>query len=54
MFAFKNGDFEDVEGIKFDMLDDDVDGTNAARARAAVERARMKRLAPAGNEVKNG
>jgi nitrogen fixation-related uncharacterized protein len=54
MFAFKNGDFEDVEGIKFDMLDDEVDGTNAARAKAAVEKARIKRLAPAGNEVKNG
>ncbi len=54
LWAFKNGDFEDVEGIKFDMLDDDLEGTNAARAKAAVERARAKRFAPAGNEVSNG
>jgi len=55
MFAFKNGDFEDVEGIKFDMLDDDENGTNAARAKAAVERARIKRLgAAAASEVNNG
>jgi len=41
MWAFKNGEFEDMEGSKFDMLDDEVDGTTAVRARAAVERARL-------------
>jgi cbb3-type cytochrome oxidase maturation protein len=42
LWAFKNGEFEDLEGTKFDMMDDDVDGALAAQARAAVERARLK------------
>lgn len=41
LWAFKNGEFEDIEGTKFDMMDDDFEGTNAARARALVEKARM-------------
>lgn len=42
-FAFKNGDFEDMEASKFDMLDDVEDGTEAAHARARFERARRER-----------
>ncbi len=42
MWAFKNGEFEDIEGTKFDMMDDELNGSNAARARAAVEKARLK------------
>ncbi|MBX9667527.1 MAG: cbb3-type cytochrome oxidase assembly protein CcoS [Candidatus Obscuribacterales bacterium] len=39
-WAFGNGEFEDLEGSKFDMLDDGDDNTLAQRAREAVERAR--------------
>ncbi|HEY9680181.1 MAG TPA: cbb3-type cytochrome oxidase assembly protein [Oculatellaceae cyanobacterium] len=42
LWAFKNGEFEDMESTKFDMMDDEVEGAMAARARAAVERARLK------------
>ncbi len=42
LWAFKNGEFEDMEGTKFDMMDDDLDGALSAQARAAVERARLK------------
>jgi nitrogen fixation-related uncharacterized protein len=42
LWAFKNGEFEDLEATKFDMMDDDVDGALAAQARAAVDRARLK------------
>jgi len=42
LWAFKNGEFEDMEGTKFDMMDDEVDGAMARKARAAVERARLK------------
>ncbi len=42
LWAFKNGDFEDMENSKFDMMDDEVDGDTARKARAAVERARLK------------
>ena len=45
LWAFRNGEFEDMEATKFDMMDDDVDGAMAARARAAVERARQKNAA---------
>lgn len=60
LWAFKNGDFEDMEGSKFDMLDDDVEGTVASRARAAVEKARLKAQRSGGGtatlqeEVSNG
>ena len=53
LWAFKNGEFEDVEGIKFDMMDDDLEGPMAARAKAAVERARLKNLSSV-KEVSNG
>jgi nitrogen fixation-related uncharacterized protein len=42
-WAFRNGEFEDMEETKFDMMDDDVEGLNAARARTLVEKARMAR-----------
>jgi nitrogen fixation-related uncharacterized protein len=42
-WAFRNGEFEDMEETKFDMMDDDVEGLNAARARILVEKARMSR-----------
>ncbi len=41
LWAFKNGEFEDMEGSKFDMLDDDDSNVLANRARQALERARM-------------
>lgn len=42
-WAFKNGDFENSEDIKFDMMDDELDGGEvAARARAAIERKRTQ------------
>jgi len=41
-FAFKNGEFEDLEGVKFDMLDDGEEGELAAKAKAAVERLRTQ------------
>lgn len=39
-WAFGNGEFEDIESSKFDMLDDGEDNTLAQRAREAVERTR--------------
>jgi nitrogen fixation-related uncharacterized protein len=42
-WAFRNGEFEDLEAVKFDMMDDDVDGSEAARAKALVEKARLSR-----------
>ncbi|HEY9676973.1 MAG TPA: cbb3-type cytochrome oxidase assembly protein CcoS [Drouetiella sp.] len=53
LWAFKNGDFEDVEGIKFDMMDDGENGPNAARARLAIEKHRMDKSASL-KEVSNG
>lgn len=41
-FAFKNGEFEDLEGVKFDMLDDGDETELAAKARAAVEKLRTQ------------
>jgi nitrogen fixation-related uncharacterized protein len=40
LWAFKNGEFDDMEESKFDMLDDSPDGVVAQRAKAAVEKAR--------------
>jgi len=40
LWAFKNGEFEDVEGSKFDMLDDGDSTENATRAKLALESAR--------------
>ncbi len=39
-WAFKNGEFEDMEDVKFDMLDDSPDGVIAQRAKKALEKAR--------------
>ena len=40
-WAFGNGEFEDLEEVKFEMMDDEVEGTAGARARALVEKARL-------------
>ena len=40
LWAFRNGEFENIEDTKFDMLDDSPDGVVAQRARRAAERAR--------------
>lgn len=40
-WAFRNGEFEDLEAVKFEMMDDDLDGVAGQRARAAVEQARL-------------
>lgn len=45
IWAFKNGEFNDMEGTKFDMMDDEPEGANAARALALVERARAAQAA---------
>jgi len=42
-WAFRNGEFEDMEETKFDMMDDDVEGMQAARARALIEKSRLAR-----------
>lgn len=41
LWAFKNGEFEDMESAKFDMLDDGNEVTAGARARAAIEKIRL-------------
>ncbi len=53
LWAFKNGEFEDVEAIKFDMMDDGDEGPNGIRARLAVEQARLKNMSSV-KEVTNG
>lgn len=42
LWAFKNGEFEDLESVKFDMLDDDEDLVIGQKAKAAVERLRAQ------------
>ncbi len=42
LWAFKNGDFEDPEGSKFEMLDDDEDGVMARKAKEAIRRLRER------------
>lgn len=39
-WAFRNGDFENMEDSKFDMLDDGLDGQLGAKAKAQFERLR--------------
>ena len=39
-WALGDGQFEDIESTKFDMLDDGDDGALSQKARAAVEKAR--------------
>ena len=43
LWAFKNGDFEDPEGSKFEMLDDDEDGEMARKAKEAIRRLREQK-----------
>lgn len=42
LWAFKNGEFEDLEAVKFEMLDDDEDLVIGQKAKAAVERLRAQ------------
>lgn len=41
-WAFKNGEFEDIEGSKFDMLDDGDNSHLVEQARARVEKLRAR------------
>jgi nitrogen fixation-related uncharacterized protein len=41
-WAFKNGDFDDIESSKFDMLDDELDSTIIQQARQRVDRTRAQ------------
>ncbi len=41
-WAFKNGEFEDIEGAKFDMLDDGEDSLLIQHAKRRVEVARQR------------
>ncbi len=50
LWAFKNGEFENMEDTKFEMLDDDESNLLANNARTAVQRLRDNQL----YEVKNG
>lgn len=42
LWAFRNGEFEDLESVKFEMLDDDEDNALGNRAKAAVEKLRTQ------------
>jgi cbb3-type cytochrome oxidase maturation protein len=42
LWAFKSGEFEDMEGAKFDMLDDADDSLLVKTARQRVEQARRQ------------
>lgn len=42
LWAFKNGEFEDLESVKFEMLDDDEEMVLGQKARAAVEKLRAQ------------
>lgn len=53
LWAFKNGEFENMEDSKFEMLDDSDSGVLSKRAREAAERLREKERLVAG-EVSNG
>ncbi len=35
MWAFKNGEFENIEDVKYEMMDDDITGDLANKARTA-------------------
>ncbi|MBX9688796.1 MAG: cbb3-type cytochrome oxidase assembly protein [Candidatus Obscuribacterales bacterium] len=41
-WAFRNGEFDDMESTKFDMLDDGDENSPASLARSRVELARAK------------
>jgi nitrogen fixation-related uncharacterized protein len=42
VWAYKNGEFQNMEDIKFDMLDDTENGALAKKAREALEQTRRK------------
>ena len=42
-WAFGNGDFEDIESTKFDMLDDDDQGKLSKKAKSQVEKLRANK-----------
>lgn len=42
IWALRNGEFENIEDTKFEMLDDTDDGALSQKAREAVERLREK------------
>jgi nitrogen fixation-related uncharacterized protein len=48
LWAFRNGEFENIEETKFEMMDDDEKGVLAAKARAALEKTRSKKMQSAG------
>lgn len=41
-WAFKNGEFDDMEGSKFDMMDDGESSARAEEAKARLELARAR------------
>ncbi len=43
-WAFKNGEFDDMEGSKFDMMDDDDSGARARDAKARLDLARARAI----------
>lgn len=45
LWAFKNGEFDDIEGSKFEMLDDAEDSIFVKNAKQRVEHARTARQA---------
>lgn len=42
-WAFGNGEFEDMESSKFEMMDDELEGSQALKARERIEQVRAKR-----------
>ncbi len=44
MWAFKNGEFENMEDSKFDMLDDGPEGDLAQKAKAHFEKLRAENI----------
>lgn len=42
LWAFKNGEFEDLESVKFEMLDDGEELVLGAKAKKAVEKLRTQ------------
>ena len=50
-WAFRNGEFEDIESSKFEMLDEDGGTELAERAKAAVTKLREERARAAGATI---
>ncbi|MBP9089725.1 cbb3-type cytochrome oxidase assembly protein [bacterium] len=42
LWAFRNGEFEDLEAVKFEMLDDSEELVLGGKAKAAVEKLRTQ------------